>query len=595
MEKFRSLIKGLKLPTRDDVVQAIGSFSKKERILFIFLFLVLSVSTLVLINKVNNQFLEDVPASGGSINEGIIGTPRFINPVLALTDADRDMTALVYSGLMRKNETGELVPDLAEKFTVSKDGLIYTFTLKDNFFQDNQKVTVDDIIYTINKIKHPTIKSPKKLNWEGVTVSKVDNKTVQFILKQAYASFLDNTTVGILPAHLWKDIPVDQFSFIDLNTTGAIGSGPYKITQIKKDSSGIPVYVELKAFNKFALGKPYIETLSMKFYANEKDLIDALSSGDIDQVSVIGPEKAEELKAKGYRVETATLPRIFALFFNQNQSAVFTDKNVVKAFETAINKDEIINKVLHGYGKTIDSPVPKTLIDYTGLPYLAKDSKSKDDAAPVTDNISLSKKILQDDGWKAGEDGVLVKQTKTKAGKKVILRLEFSLATGDASELKDIADLIKKDLESIGAKVEVKIFEIGSLNQDVIRPRKYDALLFGQIVNSGADLFAFWHSSQRNDPGLNIASYTNTKADKILEATLGNIDKKDRIEKYTEFEDEIKKDMPAIFIYSPDFIYVVAKNLNGLIINKITNQSDRFNLVYKWYRETDRVWKIFNR
>ena len=105
----------------------------------------------------------NVPMDGGSITEGIVGTPRFINPVLAFSDADQDLVSLIYSGLMRKSINGTLIPDLAEKYEGSKDGLIYTFTLKNKiYFHDKKPITADDVIFTINKIKDPTIKSPKK-------------------------------------------------------------------------------------------------------------------------------------------------------------------------------------------------------------------------------------------------------------------------------------------------------------------------------------------------------------------------------------------------------------------------------------------------
>jgi len=142
-------------------------------------------------------------------------------------------------------------------------------------------------------------------------------------------------------------------------------------------------------------------------------------------------------------------------------------------------------------------------------------------------------------------------------------------------------------------KVDVKTFEVGNLNQGIIRPRKYDALLFGQIINHESDLFAFWHSSQRKDPGLNVAMYTNAKVDKILEDAFITVDEKARIKKYVQFEDEVKKDMPAIFLYSPDFIYVVREDLQGLSLGHITSPSDRFSNIYSWYTETENVWKIF--
>ena len=129
----------------------------------------------------------------------------------------------------------------------------------------------------------------------------------------------------------------------------------------------------------------------------------------------------------------------------------------------------------------------------------------------------------------------------------------------------------------------------------MIRPRKYDALLFGEVINHESDLFAFWHSSQRNDPGQNIAMYTNAKVDKILEDTFTILDQNARIKKYAEFESEIEKDMPAVFLYSPDFIYVISRDLKGLSMDHIISSSDRFSNVYSWYLKTDNVWKIFSK
>lgn len=148
-------------------------------------------------------------------------------------------------------------------------------------------------------------------------------------------------------------------------------------------------------------------------------------------------------------------------------------------------------------------------------------------------------------------------------------------------------------MEAIGIKVDVKTFESGNLNQGVIRPRKYDALLFGQIINNESDLFAFWHSSQRIDPGLNIAMYTNSKVDKILEDAYITINKESRINKYTQFETEIKKDSPAVFLYSPSLIYIKKENIEGVNISHVTSPAERWNSVYKWYVDTDNVWKIF--
>lgn len=551
----------------------------------------LFVSFVMLLNLVNNSFLVDVPLSGGTVTEGVMGTPRFINPVLAVADVEKDINALVYSGLMKKDGIGNIIPDLADSFTVSPDGLIYTFTLKQNLtFHDGSLITAADVVYTFNQIKNPAIKSPKKVNWDGVTIENTDDRTIIFTLKQPFASFLENTTLGILPAHLWKEVSDAEFSFSDLNLN-AVGSGPFKIKNINKKSSGIPSGIKLSSFKNYAGGEPYIKTFVFDFYPNESDMISAYKSGSIDNVSAISPVEAVALQDDGARTISTPLPRIFGLFFNQTEAPIFTDKNVVKAFDMAINKNRIIDTVLHGYGKTIDGPLPLYMSDQGEVAQYSEQNK--------TDALALLKKA----GWIPGTDGVLSKTSTTittpaTKGKPAqtrssSTRLTFSIATGEAPELRKAAELIAEDLKSIGVEVDVKTYETGTLNQNVIRPRKYDALFFGEIVSHESDFFAFWHSSQRNDPGLNIAQYANTKVDQLLESALVTADANVRLQKYKDFEKEVQKDMPAIFVYSPDFIYVVDKNLQGFDMSHATAASDRFININKWYEKTDKVYKIF--
>jgi len=576
-------MRNLKLPSKNEIRLAIASFTKKESILFAGLMIVLLVSTIAILQNINKSFMVAVPMHGGTITEGIVGAPRFVNPVLALTDADRDLVSLIYSGLMRKNSNGDLIPDLAEKFDISKDGLSYTFTLKDGiYFHDETPITTDDIMFTIEKIKDPTIKSPRKGNWDGVIMEKIDDKTIKFTLRQPYASFLENATLGIMPKNLWADSPIE---LNDLNTN-PIGSGPYMVENVSKESSGIINYFELLPYKKFALGNPYIKSIALHFYQNEDALISALENGEVDQISSITPFNAEALKEKGYRTESSVLPRIFGLFFNQSQNQIFTNKNIISAIDKAIDKDRIILEVLGGYGVAIDNPIPQNMVDYEKL--------ATDTITTHEENLKKAKEILEKDGWKIAEDGFLEKTTTAKNKKKTTERIEFSISTGNAPELAKSAELIKEDLAKIGIRVNVKTFETGNLNQSVIRPREYDALLFGQIINNESDLLAFWHSSQRKDPGLNVAMYTNAKVDKILEDAFITVDEKSRVKKYAQFEDEIRKDMPAVFLYSPNFIYVVKKGLENLSIAHISSPADRFLNSYLWYTQKDNVWKIFS-
>ncbi len=574
-------MRNFKLPSKKEINFVLASFSKREWGVFVGLVAVLVLSTILMLQGINKHFLVNVPLRGGSISLGIIGVPRFINPILANEEADRDLSALIYSGLMRKSTDGSLIPDLAEKYEMSKNGLIYTFTLKDNvYFQDGKPVTMEDILFTINKVKDSIIQSPRKVDWDGVSFEKIDERTIQFTLKQPYASFLENTTLGILPAHLWDKAPLE----LNNANTRPIGSGPYTVNLVKKKSSGTIDYYELVPFKEFILGEPYIKKITLRFYQNEDDLTNALLDKTIDQISSITPLSAENLKERNYQVESVVLPRVFGLFFNQNQNQLFTDKVVVSAIDQAIDKDKLVRDVLFGYGVAINNPIPPNMIEYQQLNSGSNISQEE--------RWQKVQKDLAKAGWKTDAEGFLEK-TVTEKKSKVTKKLSFSISTGNAPELTKAAELIKQDLAVVGIKVYIKSFETGNLNQNVIRPRKYDALLFGQIINHESDLFAFWHSTQRKDPGLNVAMYTNVKVDKILEDASVTVDEKSRIEKYIQFENEIRKDMPAVFLFSPNFIYVVSKDLKEMTIKNIISPSDRYLNAYLWYVETENVWKIF--
>ena len=190
---------------------------------------------------------------------------------------------------------------------------------------------------------------------------------------------------------------------------------------------------------------------------------------------------------------------------------------------------------------------------------------------------------------------IFEKNLAAKGSKKNIITLSFSISTGDAPELKATAYLLQEQWKKIGADVQVKIFEIGDLNQNIIRARKYDALLFGEIVGRDLDLYPFWHSSERVDPGLNIALYTNIKADKLLENIRKTTDSAEREKYFNSFNKEIASDMPAVFTYSPYFIYLIPAKVHNVTLGVLTTPSERFNEIEKWYIETNNIWKIFTK
>ncbi len=183
------------LPKERTIRRTIHSFTIAERATFTFFVTLFILAGLSLVWQVSDAYLVEVPAHGGSLIEGVVGNPRFINPVLALSEADKNLGALVYSGLVKLTPEGEVINDLASSVSVSKDLLTYTVSIKEEaHFQDGKPVTADDVVFTIGKVADPLIKSPRRGNWEGVSLLKVDERTVAFTLKKPYS---ETSCVGL--------------------------------------------------------------------------------------------------------------------------------------------------------------------------------------------------------------------------------------------------------------------------------------------------------------------------------------------------------------------------------------------------------------
>jgi peptide/nickel transport system substrate-binding protein len=567
--------------------KAIRSFSKPEKVIFAILFAGILISTITMVLRISNFFLVEIPVRGGEISEGIVGTtPPRINPIavsrFTFPGAENDLITLIYSGLMRSTPEGSYIPDLAQSYTISEDGRVYTFTLKNNItWHDGEPITSDDIVFTIQKAQDPLVGSRHQASWDGVVVEAPDKKTVVFTLKEPYSPFIQNTTLGILPKHLWEDVHPEIFGDHVLNNN-PIGSGPYKFKSKKINNNDTIDYYELEAFDGFALGEPYIKNIVFKFYSNEQSLIEAYRLGEVTSIHSISPEVAKTFENEGYRVETALLPRIFGAFFNQNEAKVFTRNEVREALDIAVDRNSIIQNALYGYATPIFGPIPPGSIGYveTELEDLTPDER-----------IEKAKSILEDAGWKADSEGILTRTTSDET-----LRLAFSISTTkEAPELTETADILKRTWERVGAKVEIKTYETrDNLENYAIRPRDYDLLLFGVIVGKDPDPYAFWHSSQRLDPGLNIASYANIAVDAALEKARTTTQLSERIEQYALFQKEIAQDTPAIFLYAPQLVYLTHDDiLGGMSLSSVNTPSERFVDIYTWYTKTEKVWKIF--
>lgn len=531
--------------------------SKKERYL-VLAFALIIVGSVVAIPFVSfYHFTNATPDNGGSFTEGIIGEPRHINPLLSqINDADRDLASLIYSGLMKYNEDGKLIPDIAKSYEVSSDGLNYTIYLRENsFWHDGKPVTADDVIFTVQTAQNPDYGSLQRVNWQGVEIEKVNDLTIILKLKEKYAQFVNNFTIKILPKHLWQEVKPVNFGLSELNLK-PIGSGPYKFDKLKKDGLGRVREYELKAFEKFYLGRPYIDRVTIKFFDSEDEMIDAYNKNEIENISFVSGSNLKKIKFKRrLNVHELQLPRYFGVFFNQNENKKLADKNFRLALNYATNKQELVDKILDGKGKTVDSPMIGEILGISGS--VKKYEYNTDEAKKL---INSSEKI------------------------------PLKLTTSTWPELIAVANNLKEQWAKAGIELEIEILPTPEL-QRTIKERNYQMLLFGEILTLDPDPFTLWHSSQRRDPGLNLAMYSNKNADTILQESRKLLNPLERAQKYDEFQKLVVEDAPAIFLYNSYYVYGQTKNLKGFGSKTISMPSDRFSNIEKWYVVTKRSWK----
>lgn len=558
-------------------------------------FLVILGSILFLVFSGYFTQVQRTPKVGGEYIEAILGQPRFINPVLASTnDADRDLVQLIYSSLFKYDNQGNLIPDLIENYNIEENGLSYNITLKkDVLWHDGESLTANDVIFTIKTIQDPEYKSPLISNWQGVRVEKIDNYTISFKLNNIYAPFLHNLTIAVLPQHLWAGISAQNFALAQYNLK-PIGSGPYKFQELKKDENGKVRSIELVRNEDFYLPAPswiysdinisedtiqgpFIKNIILKFYSSQASLIEACQKRQVHGASFVSAANESELRG-GFNVHQISLPVYYAVFFNQTESKLLADETVRSALTYATDRQEIINKVLNGRGVEVDSPLLNGWLGHSA------------EIGGYGFDLEKAISILEEAEWKdEDEDGI--REKKLSSSDEETTRLEITLLTTDWPELEQTAQVLQEQWNKIGVQVNLEIVDATAMQQEYIRPRQYQALLFGEVLSADPDPFAFWHSSQKKDPGLNLALYQNKDVDKLLESARQTMDQEERMQKYAEFQKLLVEDMPAIFLYSPIYLYPVTGKIKGFSIERLPQYSQRFSQVEGWYMKTKWVWK----
>ena len=551
-----------------------------DRLFVHTLFAIVIASGLWFVLSVNDNAAEAVPVTGGAVVEGIIGVPRFINPTLATTRADRDLSALIYDGVLTLDETGELELQLADAVDINDDGTVYTISLRDDVtFHDGTPLTAADVVFTYQLMQDPDLKSPQRGNWNTVTINQLGEYQLELELAEPYAPFMENLTTGIMPKHIWEDITAAEIPFHRLNIE-PIGSGPYKIGTINRTDSGAIAGYTLEAHSG-AVAHSYLDTVEIRFFAREPDLRAALRDETITSTADIATARLHEFDTEQYHIVTAPLPRVFGIFFNQNRNPALRNQAARQALSLSIDREAIVSHATHNYG------VPTTL----SVPphFSAIESVDVSPHPTLTADHEAARELLEDDGWELNDDGLWERSMDDETA-----ILSVTLRTPVAGMYSDAADAIVENWEALGVEVRLEQYEQSDLLDGIIRPREFEAVLFGMDVGHSVDLYPFWHSSQQADPGLNIAQFTSISTDRRLTRLRQPGDEAELLETKQTVVETLAEEVPALFLFSPQVTHVVRSDVQITDMPRLTDTSDRLKALTSWHRETATLWPIFH-
>lgn len=563
------------------------------------------------------------PTVGGQYSEGLIGAPQYINPLLCQTnDVDSDISRLIFSGLLKYDKELQLIPDLAASWQTSEDQKTFTFVLKDNIsWHDGQPLTADDVVFTFQSIRDPDFKSPLLISFRGVEIEKVDEKTVKFILPEPYPAFLEVLTAGILPEHIWGEIPPINANLTEYNFK-PIGSGPWKFEKLAKDRPGNIKSYTLIPNPDYYGQKPYLEKITFKFYPDFPTAVGALKNHSVEGISFLPKELKNDLSGqKNLSYYSFYLPQYTAIFFNQKQKEVLKDKKIRTALALSIDKSKILTEALQLEGEILDGPIlpatvslsPDKKINFN--PILANQTLEEAGWKQISpqdyQNFLAEQKAKEEEENKASEEESENKEEATTTPETIEEKsaqegveesqpfyrqkdntiLELILTTVDQPENTKAAELIKEFWQNIGVKVNLQIVPGSKIRREIIKTRNYEILLFGVIVGSSADPYPFWHSSQIQDPGLNLSLFANREVDKLLEEAKKTNDPEKQQQNYQQFYNILASEIPAIFLHTPTYTYVIDKKIKGINIDRVVVPADRFNNLEDWYIKTKWVWQ----
>lgn len=523
-------------------------------------------------------YLVHIPAEGGVLREGLIGSPKLVNPLFAsLNDVDRDLSALIYSGLFRLDQNLQPQPDLAESYRwIQQDKTLEVSLRQDATFHNGIPVTSDDILFTFQAIKNPAWRSPLAGSMRATKIIRVDEKTIQFQLEHASPDFLYHLTTGILPAHLWEEVPPEGATLAEANLK-PIGSGPYALETFTRDARGTILAYRLKRFEKYYGIRPFITEREFHFYSDRVQAEEGLKSNQIDALAFIPWGEIAKLKNTNATSVALELPQTTIAFFNFKDS-LLKEERVRRALTIAVDRQELAD-ITGIHSRPLSGPFP-FLVTTTTVPTDMDEARRTLDAA----------------GWRLPEGESVRRFTPSGSSKSAsplasTPPLSLAIDVPDQPDLVRVADYLKRRWSLLGAQVTIRVTDADDLLRSAVSNRDYQILIWNVLLSPQQDLAAFWESGYASDRGLNLSNVADRAIDKALEGLRTATSTASVLVAQERVHAAILATYPALFVARPTYGYVVSKRVHGPASLRISRPSDRLISSLSWYIQSALSWK----
>lgn len=512
------------------------------------------------------------PTKNGTYAEAVLGPVDTLNPIFASTSAEQSVSYLMFSSILRYDQSGNLNNDLATSITSNDTNLVYTVHIrKDAKWHDGIDLTAKDVLFTVELMKNPNVRSTMT-GWTNISVKTIDDYTVEFTLPAVYAAFEHALTFPILPEHLLgnvspSNIRENRFS------QNPVGSGAFKFNFVQNSASDNNREIIYMTRNDDYYGnKVNLANFQLNTYSTTDDILKALSSNEVNAAADLSSTDIKGVDKGRYSVSSKPIQSGVYAIINM-KSQLLNDSNLRKALKLATNTKDI-RAGLPSVTPSLDLPFTSNQI--TG-----------DISDPLQFNLESAKKVLDDDGWVVGNNNV-----RQKNGQ----QLKISVVTTKDNEFETVLDKLSEQWLAAGIAVETRIFDPNSSTQNfvqnILQPRNYDVLLYRLNIGADPDVYAYWHSSQATAQGLNFSNYSNVISDDALASARVRTETSLRNAKYITFSRQWLSDVPAIGLYQSTAQYVYRNNINSVNSSDASVSSiDRYNNLSSWSTGSQNVFK----